>query len=158
LFEGQGLHGVILRDYIPQMVEKYTYWSDGQSDPNRAVIIFDTMWGATRRLAEGFQEDFASGGIKAELLPLDVAHVSTAMAKLLEVRYIYIGSPTLNRNVMPTVAAMLTYMKGLNPRNRVARAFGAYGWSGESVGQIEEVFKTLGYELEPSVKVLWREK
>jgi flavorubredoxin len=112
--------------------------------------------GETRRLAEQFAKDFEASGILAKVLPLDVTHVSTAMAELLEAKYIYAGSPTLNRNMMPNVAAFLTYLRGLNPRNRTARAFGAYGWSGESVGQIEEVFKALGYELEPSVKVQWR--
>ncbi len=38
-------------------------------------------------------------------------------------------------------------MKGLKPRNLVGAAFGSYGWSGEAVGQIEEVLMQMKVDL-----------
>lgn len=149
-------HGVVLRSFIGEMAEKYADWSAAKCDEKKAVIVFDSMWGATRQIARNIAEEYAAKGIACELLDMDKTHVSTAMAALLDAKYICVGSPTLNRNVMPTIAAFLTYMRGLNPKNRAGRAFGAYGWSGESVGQIEEVLKALSFELEPAIKVLWK--
>jgi len=58
-----------------------------------------------------------------------------------------VGSPTLNNNLFPTVADALTYLKGLKPRNLIGAAFGSYGWSGEAVGQVEDVLRGMKVEL-----------
>ncbi|MDR3207865.1 MAG: FprA family A-type flavoprotein [Oscillospiraceae bacterium] len=149
-------HGVMLRAYLPEMLQKYTAWAGGETDPTKGVIVYDTMWGATADIARDIAAEWAAKGIEADIISLKEHHVSTAMARLLEARYIAVGSPTLNRQVMPTVAAFLSYMRGLAPQKRVGRAFGAYGWSGESVGIIQEVLGALKWEVEAPVKVLWR--
>ncbi|MEG2571192.1 MAG: FprA family A-type flavoprotein [Clostridia bacterium] len=149
-------HGVILRSFIPEMLEKYTYWAKNESDPNRAVVAFDTMWGATRILAGRICDDLTARGITPTLIDLSDTHPSVAIAAALEAGVIAVGSPTLNRNVMPSVAAFLTYMKGLAPKNRVGLAFGSYGWSGESIPQIEAVLRDeCGFTLLPSVKSVY---
>ena len=43
---------------------------------------------------------------------------------------VIVGSATHNNNVLPGIADVLTYMKGLRPLNRVGAACGSYGWSG----------------------------
>ena len=54
---------------------------------------------------------------------------------------------------MANVAAFLTYLKGLSPKKRKAIAFGSYGWSGQSVGQVEEYLKESGFDVVETVKV-----
>ena len=58
-----------------------------------------------------------------------------------------VGTPTLNNNLFPTVADILTYLKGLRPQNLVGAAFGSYGWSGEAVGQVKEFLEAMKVEL-----------
>ena len=149
-------HGQILRSYVPEMVEKYQLWSQNITKENRAVIVYDTMWGSTEIMAKTLSDEWAHTGKTVELIDLRKKHISYAMARLLEAKYIAVGSSTLNNNLLPNVAAFLTYMKGLKPKGRVALAFGSYGWSGESIGQIEEYFTALGYELLPSRKAIYR--
>ncbi len=149
-------HGVILRSYVGEMLKKYELWAGGGSNPRKAVIVYDTMWGATRKMAEALFSELAGRGMEPELFCLKDGHVSTAMAKVLEASFVAVGSPTLNRNVMPQVAAFLTYMRGLSPKNKRGLAFGAYGWSGESAGQIESELKAMGFELEPTRKLMWK--
>ncbi len=148
-------HGVILRDNIADAVEKYAYWAGGQMKDDRAVVVYDTMWGATGRMAAKIASGLEADGIKTELICLGRQHYSTAMGPILEAKYVFVGSPTLNRSMMPTVAAFMCYMKGLNPKSRVGMAFGAYGWSGESTQQIEEIMKGMGWETKPQRKLLW---
>ncbi|MDL2288732.1 FprA family A-type flavoprotein [Oscillospiraceae bacterium OttesenSCG-928-F05] len=149
-------HGVILRTYVKEISAKYVQWAANETDPKKAVIVYDTMWGSTRLMAEKLSADLAAEGVRAELIALTHTHPSEAMRKLLEAKYIYVGSSTLNRGVMHTVAAFLSYMKGLNPKNRVGLPFGSYGWSGESVGIIEQTMKDLGWEVRPAMKTLWK--
>ncbi|MBE9480902.1 MAG: FprA family A-type flavoprotein, partial [Bacteroidetes bacterium] len=62
-------------------------------------------------------------------------------------------SPTLNRNILPTVAAWLTYLNGLSPKNRKAIAFGSYGWGDQSIPKITEYLKTSGFDIIGTYKV-----
>ena len=49
--------------------------------------------------------------------------------------------------MFPTVADVLTYAKGLKPKNLIGAAFGSYGWSGEATTHIEEYLRQMGVEL-----------
>lgn len=149
-------HGVILRSHIGDMAKKYSQWANNETNDKKAVIVYDTMWGSTKTLAMRIAADYAKRGINYKLMNMANTHISEVMTELLEARYIAIGSSTINRGVMPTVAAMLNYIKGLQPLKRVGRAFGSYGWSGESVAHIEEVMKALKWELEEPMKVNWK--
>jgi len=45
---------------------------------------------------------------------------------------------------MPKVADMLTYMKGLKPKDKIGGAFGSYGWSGEAPKVVAEWLTGMG--------------
>jgi len=48
-------------------------------------------------------------------------------------------------------------MKGLAPKNRVGFAFGSYGWSGQSVKQIEDILTACKFTIPlPGVKINYR--
>ncbi len=149
-------HGVMLRGFIADIVEAYGRWARHETDPNRAVVIYDSMWGSTRVLAERLVDKYEREGKTVELLSLSDNHVSTCMAKLLDVGTVAVGCPTLNRQVLPTMAAFLSYLSGLNPKNRKGQAFGSYGWSGESVGMIDSALKALGWDCGEPIRCLWR--
>lgn len=44
-------HGLIWRDHPEQIVEKYLEWADSYQE-DQIVLVYDTMWNATRRMAE----------------------------------------------------------------------------------------------------------
>ena len=45
-------------------------------------------------------------------------------------------------------------MKGLRPVNKIGAAFGSYGWSGESIKQINEDLEKMKMDMvEPGLKV-----
>ena len=56
--------------------------------------------------------------------------------------------------MLPAVADILTYAKGLKPTGRVGAAFGSYGWSGEAVKYIEAQLEEMKVELvAPGVRI-----
>lgn len=145
-------HGVIWQSNIAEIINKYRKWSANETD-DKAVIVYDTMWGSTENIAYKIQEAFESKGIQTRLMNLKNNHISDVMTQVQTAKYICVGSPTINNNMMPTVAGFLSYMKGLSPKNRIGMAFGSYGWGGQSVGQIEQVLQELGYELLDNVRI-----
>ena len=68
------------------------------------------------------------------------------MSDILTAKYIAVGSPTLNNNMLPTVSGFLTYLKGLSPKQRISFAFGSYGWGGQSVAQVEQSLQDCGFD------------
>ena len=76
------------------------------------------------------------------------------MTEVLDAGAILIGSPTLNNGLFPTVADFLCYLKGLKPQNKVAAAFGSYGWSGEAVKMINQEFEEMKFRLaDPGLRI-----
>ncbi len=123
-------HGVIWRSHIPEILEKYQAWSTYQME-ERAVVVFDSMWHSTEAMAREICDAFIREGVPAELIDVKHMHVSDIMLEMSDARYVACGSPTLNSNMMPTMAGFLTYMRGLSPNNagRIGIAFGSYGWA-----------------------------
>lgn len=139
-------HGVIWRSHCSDILEAYKNWSD--NDPQSgAMVVFDSMWHSTEIMAHTIAEAFISAGVSAKLYDLKTNHISDIIPDLLTARYLAVGSPTLNNQMLPTVAAFLCYLKGLSPKNRKAFAFGSYGWGGQSIRQVEEELKACGFDL-----------
>jgi flavorubredoxin len=139
-------HGIIWRSYIKEVIAKYHQFADGISK-DTALVIYDTMWHSTEAMALSIAEGFAKKGTNVKLLDLKVNDLSDIITETLTARYLAVGSPTLNNNILPNVAALLTYWKGLQPKNKKGFAFGSYGWGGQSVGIVNQALEELGIEI-----------
>jgi len=125
-------HGMIWRKDPSRIIEAYFKWSRQETD-KKAIVVYDTMWKSTETMANAIAEGISSTGVKVKPIHIRSSHRSDIMTDVLDAAAVVVGSPTLNNQMFPTVADVLTYMKGLKPANRIGGAFGSYGWSGESV-------------------------
>ncbi len=145
-------HGIIWQKYLKQIVNLYQKWADNYTE-NKAVIIYDTMWHSTENIAKAIKNGFEQSDISAVMLNLQTNHISDVMKELLTAKYICVGSSTLNNGLLPKVAAFLSYMKGLAPKNRTGLSFGSYGWGGQSIELINEVLTDCGFTIMEPIKV-----
>ena len=139
-------HGIIWRGNPEMILDAYQGWVEGKSE-KRAVIVYDTMWGSTEKVANALAEGISSEGVVVNLYRLRETHNSDVIAQILEAKAVLVGSPTLNNGLFPSVASFLAYMKGLKPRNKIGAAFGSYGWGGGAKRAIEAEMKASGIEL-----------
>ena len=139
-------HGPIWRRDPARILGLYADWAAGKK-ARKAVVTYDTMWESTAKMARAIADGLASGGVTVRVLPLRVASRSDVATEMLDAGALLVGSPTLNNGLFPTVADVLTYLKGLKPRNLVGAAFGSYGWSGEATRQLEEMLGEMKVEL-----------
>jgi flavorubredoxin len=130
-------HGPIWRQKPRRIVDLYARWAE-QRPTRKAVVVYDTMWGSTDKMARSIGDGLRAGGATVKLLPLGSSHRSDVATEILNAGALLVGSPTINNTVFPTVADVLAYLRGLKPQNLVGAAFGSYGWSGEAVGQVRE--------------------
>lgn len=144
-------HGLIWRQDLKKIIKAYENWDENVSK-KKAVIVYDTMWGSTRLIAQAIYNAFYDKNYVVQLKNLKVNHISDIMTDIIDAKYICVGSPTLNNTILPTIASFLSYLKGLKPKNRIGLSFGSYGWGGQSIKEIEDVFNLLEYKVLSSIK------
>jgi len=125
-------HGLIWRKYVGDIINQYIKWSS-MAVENKAVLVYDTMWGSTKDIIDEIARGLIANGIVTKIYKTTVHHRSNIVTECLDAKAILVGSPTLNNGIMPSVADFLSYLKGLKLTDRIVGAFGSYGWSGESV-------------------------
>ena len=138
-------HGPIWRKETGGIIESYAKWA-AQKPEAKAVVVYATMWHSTEMMARAISEGLADGGLHVKLMSMDEVHRSDVVYELLGAGALAVGSPTLNNHLLPNMADILTYLKGLKPRNLIGVAFGSYGWSGEAVKEIEEILAEMRIE------------
>lgn len=139
-------HGVIWTEHIPMILETYDYFASPELE-EEACVVYDSMWHSTEKMALAVLEGFSKAGIPARLFDLKSNHISDVMTEVLKSAYVAVGSPTLNNQMLPTVASFLCYMKGLAPKNRKAFAFGSYGWGGQSIALVNQELESMGCQI-----------
>ena len=139
-------HGPLYRKDQGWILDLYNRFAI-QKPTRKAVVAYDTMWGSTDEMARGIADGIVEGGGSVELFSMGSAHRSDVATSLLDAGAFVVGSPTTNNMMFPTVADVLSYAKGLRPKNLIGAAFGSHGWSGEAVGQIEEILEAMKVEL-----------
>ena len=148
-------HGVIWRKDPMKIVKSYLKWAKGEAN-KKVIIVYDTMWASTEKMAKAMLDGISSEGIEATLYRLPISDTGDIIGELLETKGILVGSATINNGILPTVAPFLREMEGLRPRNKLAAAFGSYGWGGGATATIEKALKSAGMELvAPAMTVKW---
>ena len=140
-------HGLIWsgKEEVNLILGLYDRWASGKNK-GEAIIVYDSMWGATEKLAEVAMGVFQDAGIPVRKFCLHIKDNSEIIAHFPDAEYILIGNPTLNNQLFPRVAGFVTYMKGLAPKDKKGLAFGSYGWKPGVVNQIQDVFENLGWK------------
>jgi len=149
-------HGIIWRQNPLQIVQKYLEWSAQKPEPS-AVILFDTMWEGTYRMAEAIGVGLAESGIKYTKHNMAVSDRNDVNTEVFKAKAVILGSPTFNQGVLPTIRPVMEDLRGLKFLNKIGAAFGTYGWSGEAVSILEEHLKLCKIPLAAeSVKAKWQ--
>ena len=116
------------------------------------------MWNGTRIMAENIARGIAQADPRVNLKLYNMAKSdrNDVMTEIFRSRAIIVGSPTINRGVLTSIAGFLEEAKGLKFRNKKAAAFGCYGWSGESVKVLREQLDAAGFQVvDDGMRCMW---
>ncbi|MBN1912446.1 MAG: MBL fold metallo-hydrolase [Pirellulales bacterium] len=120
-------HGVIWRSHAADILAAYADWAICRAKA-KVLVVYDTMWESTERMAQAIHRAASQPGIDAQLIHLRRSNLTRLAAEVLDTAAIAFGSATLNRCMMPAMGAALTYLDGLRPAGKAGLAFGSYGW------------------------------
>jgi flavorubredoxin len=141
-------HGVIWRANPVRIVEQYLKWADSYQE-DQITLVYDSMWNGTRIMAENIARGIAKADPRVNLKLFNMARSdrNDVMTEVFCSKAIIVGSPTINRGVLTSIAGFLEEAKGLKFRNKKAAAFGCYGWSGESVKVLRGQLEAAGFQV-----------
>lgn len=146
-------HGIIWRSNPSRIVNAYLQWSEGKSY-KKIAIVYDTMWGSTDKMAHAIAEGATSQGVDVKLLKLRATELIDIVTEVLDSKAVFVGSPTLNNQMFPTLAQFFMYITGLKPKGKIWSFFGSYGWGGGAVRGMVEMARKAGFEVhEPGMEV-----
>ena len=142
-------HGVVWRSHVDDILAEYRDVYTSGALAQRAVVVYDSMWHSTDKMAHSIADAFLAKGVPCKLMDLKVNHYSDVMTDFLDAKYVCVGSPTLNSQMLPTVAEFLTYMKGLSPKNagRIGIPFGSYGWAPAGPKNVAAELEATGFDM-----------
>ncbi len=139
-------HGVVWRRYARNIVGCYQNWMQCRPKP-KVLVLYDSMWENTGQMAAAIHEGASQPGVEAKLIHIRRSNLTRIASEVLDAASIAIGSSTLNQGMMPMMSAVLSYLKGLRPANKLGLAFGAYGWTKSGPESVEAIMKAMKWEL-----------
>ena len=149
-------HGIIWRQNPGKVMQMYLDMANGKT-PLKVSIIYDTMWHSTEQMTSPMMQGIKDEGVECNVIKLRSTPMSVAIKEFWNSRGCLIGTPTLNNIMFPTIAEFLSHLRGLRPKNRIAGAFGSYGWGGGGVKEAYEELKKMGLEIyEPGLQILYK--
>lgn len=140
-------HGVIWRKDAMQIVNKYYEWSQDYNEGN-VVVVFDTMYNATKNMAEAIAQGLAEAGVRYKIFNASNTDESDLLTEIFKAKGVIIGSCTVNNSVLRAVAALLEEIKNHKFKGKIGAGFGSYGWSGESPKIINQRLADAGFKVE----------
>jgi len=146
-------HGIIWRRDPMKIIKAYISWAKNETKP-KIVVAYESMWGATEKMARKIVEGITDSGISVRLFDVATSDRTEIIKEMLDAKGFIFGSSTHDNDMLPNIAGFLEFVKGLRPKNRLACIFGSYGWAGGAAKEIEGVLSETGIELAaPSLTV-----
>lgn len=139
-------HGFIWRKDPSKIISLYAKWA-AQKPNNKAVVLYDTMWGSTEKMAVSISDGLREGGTVVKQMSMHSCHRSDVVTELLDASALVIGSPVLNSQIFPSMADVLCYLKGLRKKGLVGAAFGSYGWNPSPIEELTKALESMNVEV-----------
>ncbi len=148
-------HGMIWRKQPEKIIEQYLVWTKNQT-ANKAVIVYETMWGSTEKMARAIAEGLSSQSIDVKLFDISSVDFAELAYEMFDAKAFIIGSSTHDNEMLPYISGFLHFIKGMKPKNRIALAFGSYGWGGGAVKEIVKQLESFGVEVLDTVEAKFK--
>ncbi|MCD6268504.1 MAG: flavodoxin domain-containing protein [Deltaproteobacteria bacterium] len=110
------------------------------------VIVYDSLRGNTKRIVEVMSELFTGAGHQVKALkPKEVEAADVEAAD-----FLLVGGPTYHKKLINTMEQAMFKLEKADLKGKPGAAFASFGWSGESLGVVEDTMKNL-YEMDLKV-------
>lgn len=131
-------HGFIIRKDVEKFIEIYNEMSKNTDKGKKAVIVYSTMGGNTRKVASMLQEGFENSDIAVEIMNVNKMPREEILEGIKGADAVLFGSSTRYGDMIGNLEEILNELQNMNLEGKVAAAFGSYGWSGEAIEVVQD--------------------
>lgn len=138
------LHGLILRENIPLLFEKYNSWSTYTPEEKSVLIVYASVYGATQNASEILASNLAQSGIKnIKMYDVSKTHHSYILSDCFKYSHIVIASMTYNNGIFVKMEHLLTDIIKHNLQNRTFALIDNGSWLPNIKGCIKTMLQSL---------------
>lgn len=144
-------HGPILNVDPMKYVQLYEQWSQPMCRPDdpqkKVLVLYESSYGNTKRLAEALAEGAQSAGAKVSLRRASDLDFMALRDEVESAHGILLGSPTFMGDAVEPIWKALSAFCTIPAKGKKAAVFGSYGWSGEGAKMLQERLRGLKLEV-----------
>lgn len=131
-------HGFIIRDDVKSFIDIYDNMSKSTDIGKKALVLYSTMTGSTKKIATILKEKFEEQNVTSEVMDVNKVAMEDIISAINEADTIFFGSSTKYADMIGNMEEVLKTLKTLNLENKLGAAFGSYGWSGEAIEVVQD--------------------
>ena len=137
-------HGPVVDDDPRWAINQYVKWSTPVVNEQKLVVIpYVSAYGYTKDIALAITEGLKQEDVAVEMYDMVYTKLSDIFDRLVLADGILIGSPTIIRDALEPIWAVVSAMKPAQFSGKHAAAFGSFGWSGEAVPNLTQRLQQL---------------
>lgn len=131
-------HGPVWRKEPEYIINLYKSMSNFEAQDG-AVVVYGTMYGNTKKIAESAAAGLAKSGIKnVKLYDGSRTHESYLISDIWKYKGAIITSCSYNNGLFPPVLSLIEALENRGIKNRHFGFIGTYSWSGGSLERMKE--------------------
>lgn len=135
-------HGYILRTDVKKYITAYDEMSKPNNSTKKALILYSTMTGNTKAIANHLADGLKHKGISAQIIQAkNNSNMEEIKEAIIGADAIFFGSSTRYADMVGSLEEVLKGLKNMDLRDKIGIAFGSYGWSGEAVEVVQDYLK-----------------
>ncbi len=113
------LHGLMIKNHIDLILEKYGKWSAYEPEENGVLIAYSSVYGGTENTLEILAGKLADRGVKnIKMYNMSYADHSRVLAEAFKYSHIVLGSTTYNTGIFESVDTFINHLVSHNLQNR----------------------------------------
>ena len=132
------LHGVILKENISLLIEKYSLWASYQPEISSVLIVYASVYGGTQNGAEVLATKLAQKGVKnIKMHDVSMVHHSFILADAFKYSHIVFATPTYNNCIFVKMEQFINDLVSHNLQNRTFAIIENGSWAPNSANAIK---------------------
>jgi flavorubredoxin len=139
-------HGVTFKGVAKKIIQHYKKLIENQAD-KRVVVVYGTMYGNTRKLAQGIHKSIQNKGVDSLIFDISETHLSYLLTEIYTASSIVIATPTYNKGIFPPVHQLLHMINHLDIQGKIAVCIGSKTWSGGVVKQMHNMLANCNWQV-----------
>ena len=147
-------HGTLFREDIKQVINLYDKWSRQEGEQG-AVVVYGSMYGNTRRMAEAVCAGLSGAKIKdVRLYDVSRADISCILRDIWRYKALALLACTYNTLLFPPMDALCSKLLNRTPKNKFLGIAGSYSWSKGALTALQVFAEKIKLEkIDPEIEV-----